>query len=377
VSAAADVLVVGAGVIGLGCAYELAGAGLRVTVVDRAEAGMEASGASAGLLSAYPSRRPDALERLYRLSRERYVSLAETLRSESGVDIEHGRAGHIAVLMDEVQVGFALKLAAEFGTGEERVEFLAAEDLRRLEPEVSRDARGALLLTGGGWVNNERLVIALVRAAAVRGVRFVLGHAAEEILATDGRVTGVRARGVGKLSAGTVLLAAGAWSSQIAGAPAALELRPVKGQVVALAHTPPVIHHALLLDELYLVPRQSGECLVGATVEEGVADKHVTAEAMHSLLRGALGLVPALRGTRISRAWAGLRPATEDGLPVIGPWPDRPGLIVATGHFRSGIHLMPLTARLVREWIVDGRTTLRAPMFLPDRFLRGPQDFRA
>ncbi len=365
-----DILVVGAGAIGAGCAYELAGAGLRVTVIERAAPGSEASGASAGMLSAFTAERAGPLGALYCLSRDLYAPLAEALRAESGVDIEHGRTGHIELCMAEEEVRWARKFVTEHANGRERVEFLTAEDLYRLEPEVTRDAKGAVFLPGNEWVNNERLVVTLVQAATRRGVRFHLGHPVEEIMAVGSRVTGVRARGLGSLGAGAVLLAAGAWSGEIAGVPASLRLRPVKGQMIALANTPPLVHHALLRDELYLVPRASGECLVGATVEEEVFDKTVTPEALHWLLTGAIATVPSFRHVAFRRAWAGLRPATEDGLPAIGPWPGLTGLFVATGHFRSGILLMPVTARIIRDWLVDGRCSLPAEAFLPDRLTR-------
>ncbi|MGH7319906.1 MAG: glycine oxidase ThiO, partial [Candidatus Rokuibacteriota bacterium] len=353
--------------IGAGCAYELAGAGLQVTVIERVEPGAEASGASAGMLSAFTSERAGPVGALYRLSRDLYAPLAEALRAESGVDIEHGRAGHLELCMAEDEVRWARKFVSEHADGGERLEFVTAEELRRLEPEVTREAKGAVFLPGNEWVNNERLVVALVQAAARRGARFFLGHPVEEILATGSRVTGVRARGLGSLSAGAVLLAAGTWSGEIAGVPASLRLRPVKGQMIALANTPPLIHHALLRDELYLVPRAGGECLVGATVEEGVFDKRVTPEALQWLLSGAVATVPGFARVAFRRAWAGLRPATEDGLPVIGPWPGLTGLLVAAGHFRSGILLMPVTARIIREWLVDGHCSLPAEAFLPDR----------
>lgn len=367
---APDVVVVGGGAIGAGCAFELAAAGLRVTVVERAEPGSEASGASAGLLSAFTTQRTGPLYDLYRLSRDLYAPLAETLRAESGVDIEHERGGHIELCMGEDEVRWARKLVSDHAGGSERPEFLEADELRRLEPEVTPKARGGLLLPRNEWLNNERLVAALVRAGVRRGVRFVLGEPVEELLRAGDRVTGVRGRGLGTVRAGAVVLAAGAWTSEIAGVPPALRLRPVKGQMLALGHTPPLIQHVILRGEVYLVPRVGGECLVGATVEDGVHDKQVTAAALHWLLEEALAAVPGLTGRPLRRAWAGLRPASSDGLPVVGPWPGLAGLFVATGHFRSGILLMPLTARLIRDWVVDGRPAIPADAFLPDRLAR-------
>lgn len=365
-----DVVVVGAGAIGAACAYELAVAGLRVTVVERAEPGSEASGASAGLLSAFTGRRAGAVAELARLSRDLYEPLAAALSDETGVDVHHGRAGHLELCMGDDEAAWARGLAAEHGRGPERVEFLTAEELEELEPEVTREARGALFLPRNEWVDNGRLVTALVRAATRRGVRFLLGQPVEELLHGAGRVNGVRARGIGTLEAGAVVLAAGAWSSEIAGVPPELRLRPVKGQILALGNDPPRISRAVIRHDIYLVPRLSGECVVGATVEDGVADKAVTSAALHWLITEALITVPAFGRAPFLRAWAGLRPAASDGRPVVGPWPGLPGLFVATGHLRSGILFTPITAHIIRDWILKGRCSLPAETFLPDRLVR-------
>ena len=145
-----------------------------------------------------------------------------------------------------------------------------------------------------------------------------------------------------------MIVAAGAWSGAIDGVPAGLTVRPVKGQILAFDNAPALVRHVMFREDVYLVPRLSGECLFGATVEDGVADRDVTLEGLGWLLEQAFETAPGLAGLRFLRAWAGLRPATEDGLPVVGPWPGAPGLLVATGHYRSGILFTPVTARLIR-----------------------------
>jgi glycine oxidase len=362
-----DVVVVGAGAIGAACAYELAGAGLAVTLVERGEPAAEASGASAGLLSAFTGNRAGDLGRLCRLSRDLYAPLAEALREETGLDIHHERGGHLEVCTSESEARWARKLAADHAGGPDPVEFLGADALRALEPEVTPDARGGLLLPRNEWVNNGRLVFALVEGARRRGARIRLGGHVTELWRAGGRVTGVSGPGLDRIDAGTVVLAAGAWSGQIAGVPAALRPHPVKGQILALPNDPPRFRHALLRGEVYLVPRMTGECIVGATVEDGLGDKTVTPDAVRWLLAEAAATVPALAGVAPLRAWAGIRPGSPDGLPVVGPWPDLSGLVVATGHNRSGILLAPVTARIVRDWIVNGRTDLPAAPFSPDR----------
>ena len=365
--AAPDVVVVGAGAIGAACAWELAGAGLRVTVVDRGRPGGEASGASAGLLSAWGSTRVGEVGALARLSRDMYGPLAETLREEIGLDIGHEAGGHLDLCMSEGEARHARAAVADPSLAGERLEFVSADDLPRLEPAVTRATHGALLLPRNAWVDNSRLVTALVRAGTRRGVRFLLGDPVEELCRGRHGITGVVARQAGRLEAGVVVLAAGAWGSTIPGVPPELRLRPVKGQMIALGTLPPVIHHVILRDEMYLVPRANGECLVGATVEDGPDDRAVTAGGLAWLTGEALATVPPLAEAPFLRAWAGLRPATPDGLPVVGPWPGVAGLVVAAGHYRNGILLTPVTARIVREWVIDGQPTLEADVLLPER----------
>ena len=264
---------------------------------------------------------------------------------------------------------WARKLAAECADGPDPVAFVDQATLRDLEPAVTAEARGALLLPKNEWVHPSRLVAALVEAARRRGARFVLGRAVEALVTAGRRVIGVRVAGEGDIAAATVVLAAGIGCGTIAGTPPALRIRPVKGQIVALAHEPPVIHHAILRDEIYLVPRRVGECVVGATVEDGVADHAITAGAVQSLLAAAVATVPALAHGRFLRASTGVRPASPDGLPVGAPWPERPGLHIAAGHYRSGVLLAPITAAIVRDDIVEGHALPEAAVFRPDRLV--------
>jgi len=364
-----DVVVVGAGAIGAACAYELACAGLSVTVVERAKPGAEASGASAGILSIPDSSRHDPVAALGRLSRELYEPLAEALREETGIDIGLGRTGHLRLCMTEAEALASQRVAGHAGEGQGGLSFLSADDLRRLEPAVSPAALGALHLPRSSWVDNVQLVRALVRAGERRGVRYLIGQPVESLMREADRVTGVRGAVLGVIEAAAVIVAAGAWSGAIAATPAGLNVRPVKGQILAFDNAPALVRHVLFREDVYLVPRVSGECLFGATVEEGRADHDVTLEGLGWLLQQAFETAPGLAGLRFLRAWAGLRPATEDGLPMVGPWPGAPGLLVATGHYRSGILYAPVTARLIRDYVVEGRSSLPGAPILPDRLV--------
>jgi glycine oxidase len=365
-----DAVVVGAGAIGGACAYELACAGLSVTVVERAKPGAEASGASAGILSVPDPSRRDPVAALARLSRDLYEPLAEALREETGIDVGLGRTGHLRLCMTEGEVLQAQQLAEHSARKHETTTFLSAGDLRRLEPAVSPAALGALHLPQSSWVDNVQLVRALVRAGERRGVRYLVGQPVEALIQSGEHVTGVRAGSLGAIEAAVVIVAAGAWSGVIAGVPAGLTVRPVKGQILAFDNAIALVRHVLFREDVYLVPRLSGECLFGATVEEGRADHDVTLEGLGWLLEQAFETAPGLAGLRFLRAWAGLRPATADGLPVVGPWPGAPGLLVATGHYRNGILFTPVTARLIRDYVVEGRSSLPGATIRPDRLVR-------
>lgn len=365
-----DAVVVGAGAIGVACAYELARAGLNVTVVERAEPGAEASGASAGILSVPDASRRDPLAALGRLSRELYEPLAEALREETGIDVGLGRTGHLHLCMTHAEARQARRVVDDPVYREEGISFIEGDDLRCLEPTISQAAHGALHLPRSSWVDNVQLVRALVRAGERRGVRYVVGRPVEALIRAGDRVTGVRVSDLGVIEAAVVIVAAGAWSGELAGMPAGLEVRPVKGQILAFDNAPGLVRHVIFREDVYLVPRLSGECLFGATVEDGVADRDVTLDGLAWLMEEAFKTAPGIGRLRFLRAWAGLRPATEDGLPVVGPWPGTPGLMVATGHYRNGILLTPVTARIIRDYVVEGRSSLPAAAILPDRLAR-------
>jgi glycine oxidase len=249
--------------------------------------------------------------------------------------------------------------------------FLSADEVRRLEPAVSPAVVGALHFPRSSWVDNVELVRALVRAGERRGVRYITGQAVDALVRAGDRVTGVRAGELGVVEAAVVVLTAGAWSGGITGVPAELRVRPVKGQIVAFDNAAALVRHVIFRDDVYLVPRLSGECLFGATVEDGVADRAVTVDGMAWLMEELTRTAPGVGRHRFLRAWAGLRPATEDGVPVIGPWPGLSGLVVATGHYRNGILMTPVTARIVCEYVTQGRASLPVAAVLPDRLLRG------
>jgi glycine oxidase len=364
------VIVVGGGIIGCATAFELAKAGCAVTVFERDTPGAEASGAAAGFLSALADTHVTHYSHLALASWRLFPAVAAELHERTGIDVEYVTRGTIHPLVDAADVRRA-EARSKFSTSRELgIEAWDPAELRAREPALSADVRGAMFVRGDHWINNERLTIAYAQAAVGAGAVIRAGRAVSRVIVQDGYARGVVADGE-QLEADRVVLAAGAWTGElVASFGARLPLEPRRGQMVALAHVPPVLRHCIHFNDLYLVPRPSGELLIGATVERAGFQRAVTAAAIAELLGKATTLVPALGALPITRTWYGFRPWATDGLPVIGPWPGVENLVIATAHYRNGILLAPITARLMTAWILEGRPTLAIDEFLPDRFVK-------
>jgi glycine oxidase len=364
-----SVIVVGGGIIGCATAYELAKAGSKVTLFERATPGAEASSAAAGLLTVGGTRRSSSFQKLALDSWARYPDIARELRDVTGVDVEHMTTGTLYPLFDrgewaEAEEQLRWPLAKEMG-----MRVVEGKELRDMEPGLSPDVKAALFVRGDHWVNNQRLVTAYASAAAGRGVALRTGVEVSQLLADGRRVTGVVAAGE-RFEADCVLLAAGAWSAPLAASLGLhLPVVPVRGQMVAVSNIPALLRHAVHGSHGYLTPRPSGELLIGATVEHVGFERAVTAEGLAYLLNGAIAVLPAIQSRPITRTWCGFRPGTPDDMPVLGPWPDLDGLFVATGHYRNGILLAPATAALMTQAILGGGTHDLIKPFLPDRLL--------
>jgi glycine oxidase len=365
------ILVVGGGVVGCASADALARAGAEVTLFERRAPGAEASSAAAGMLSAFSGGAGTLFQDLAVASWRLYPTVAADLMKRTGIDVELITRGALYVLFTDAEVResediLEAPLAREFD-----VSVLDWRQLRRDEPALSERVRGALRVGGDCWVNNERLVSAYAAAAAAAGVTLRLGTEVSRVVVEGGRARGVVVAGE-TIEADAVLVAAGAWSGDLAASFGAhLPVGPSRGQMLALDHMPPLVSHCIHAGEVYLVPRASGELLVGATVERVGFRPEITAGGIGGLLAAAVEVVPALTDRAIARTWYGFRPQAADGLPILGPWPGVEGLWVATGHFRNGILLAPITARLMAEWMLEGKPSIPVPDFLPDRFLHG------
>jgi len=361
------VVVVGGGIIGCATAYELARAGCAVTLLERATPGAEASGAAAGLLALLGESSETAFARLARASWRLYPDVVRELQERTGIDVEYVTRGTIYPMSASQTRRDAEVWAVNKELG---VEVVDGQDVQALEPALSPKISHAIFVKGDHWLNNQRLVLAYAQAAVAAGVELHTACNVSRVVVEGGRARAVVAEGE-RVEGDAVLLAAGAWTSELVRSLGMrLSVEPRRGQMIALAHAPPVLTHCVH-GEAYLVPRPSGELLIGATVERAGFQRAVTAEGIAGLLRAAIELAPSLRDLPIARTWCGFRPWAPDGLPILGPWPGIEGLWVSTAHFRNGILLAPITARLMTEWITEGSPGMDVKDFLPDRFGAG------
>lgn len=360
-----DVVIVGGGVIGCALAYELAGRGLGVTVLERDALGAHASTVAAGMLAPLSeSARPGPLSDLGMRSLARYQSLAPALKDETGVDVELLPSGTLRVALGEVEE-IELRRAERWQNEQGKsagmsVEWLDAATAREHEPAFAPGIVGALWSSGEQQVNPKRLMAALAQAAARRGAHFLEGTPALGFMVANGRVCGLRTSS-GNIDAGTVVLAAGPWSGGLGDdLGLSFPVTPKRGQLLHLRAIPQPLRHMLNARHRYLVPRADGTIIVGATEEERGYDRRPSAAGIAYLLGILPHLAPAVAVAEFCGVEVGLRPWSADGLPLLGAVPTRPGLVVATGHGRNGILLAPITAQLLTTLIADGRDEIPA-----------------
>lgn len=362
-SESAEVVVIGGGLIGCAIAFELAGRGHQATVVERGLPAQAASWAGAGMLSPVgESGAHESFLTLARASLAAYPAFLETLTESTGLGIEFNAPGKIEVAFSEAEAAQLRRLHAAPGA-----QPLSPAQTLQLEPALNSTINAAVRTAEDALVDNRALGEALWQAAQRRGVAFQLGQPALSLRIDRARVTGVQL-GSGAVNAEKVVIAAGAWSGLLAGLPHALPVTPVRGQMIALRHLPQLFHSILQSQRCYLIPRANGRVLVGATVERVGFDARTTASGLQSLLSAALELVPALAGAEVSEHWTGFRPGTPDDLPILGHDPAIQGLFYATGHYRNGILLTPITGILMAD-LLEGREPFVAlEAFRPHRF---------
>jgi glycine oxidase len=362
-----DVAIAGSGLIGGAIALELAQAGLRVGVFERGEPGREASWASAGILSPAPES-PGMIPvvPLGKASMDLYPGFVANVEEISGQRVGFRPFGTMDALFSrDAPRDLSTLIALHHGLGL-KAEPLRPEDARELEPALSPDLEAAALRPEEASIDNRALTQAVLHSARKSGAEIFTEHAVDAIWREGGRCAGLRVRG-DNVAAKWTVIAAGCFSANIEGAKPYAPVFPAKGQMVSLRAGELKIERVLWSEKVYLVPRNDGRILAGATVEYVGFDKQVTAGAVSKVLSDAIELAPGLAHARIEETWAGLRPDSPDHLPIVGPT-DLEGLLIATGHFRSGVLLMPITARLVREWITEQRVSVDWERLSPMRF---------
>jgi glycine oxidase len=345
-----DVIIIGGGIIGLSLAIALRRRGATVLVVERGEPGREASHAAGGMLVDCLLETPAALQSLAAASARMYPEFVHELEIESGMKVDLRDQGTI-LFPDPQHTDDCERLG------------LTAVKPQQLESELADDQPAFYLRERS--VDPRALSAVALKAAKNLEVDFSSGDAVTAVNLSDSRVTGVSTTKT-KFAAEKVVNCAGAWSGQIG--PQAFPTRPVKGQMLCLVMpSRTLLKHVIRSPKAYLIPRSDGRLLVGATVEEAGFDKRTVPETIQRLHRAALELVPKLRDAKILEDWAGLRPGTPDGLPILGATAT-PGYYVATGHFRDGILLAAITAQVMAA-VIEGRTPEHGlTAFSPERF---------
>jgi len=344
-----DVIIVGAGIIGLSLARELQKSGAKLLVVERGEPGREASSAAAGMLVDAPDETLPALQLLASASARMHPEFVHELQDESGVNVDLRDQGTIVLTRDE-------NPTATPKTS------LTPENLAQLEPSI-RDVKLCAVLLKERSVDPRALTSAALKAVRHRGVDISSGTTVTDLLLTNGKVSGVVTE-KSQYYAPVVVNCAGAWAGTFASH--RFPTRPVRGQMLAVIGGPK-LQHVVRSPEVYLVPRTNGRILIGSTVEEAGYNKRTDRETIQRLHHAAVRLVPAMAQARILEDWAGLRPGTPDNLPILGAT-STPGYFVAAGHFRDGILLTPVTALLMAQVICGRRQEFDITAFSPARF---------
>jgi len=370
---AADVIIIGGGIIGCSIALRLAQARLKVMVLDRGEPGAEASSAAAGMLAPQGEMvEPCVFAEFCVASRELYPRFVAEVEESSGQPVAYRQDGSLLVALDDEQAEELSETHRAQTKRGFRLELLEPAEVHRRVRGLAADLRLGLCAPGDHWVDNERLMLALIESCRRLNVKFHGGQPVTRLNVKHGRVESVEAGADPTIagstySAASFVLAAGCWSRDLV-APLGINLamQPCRGQMMefdAPEELPLVVRAGIH----YLVPRPEQRVLVGTTAEYVGFEKAVTGEGLNSVLAGAARLAPLVGQLRFRRAWAGLRPDTADHLPILG-YGEVENLLVATGHFRNGILLAPMTAQLASELLLTGSTSLPIDAYRPTRF---------
>jgi glycine oxidase len=363
-----DAVIAGGGLIGASIALELAEAGLKVGVFDAREPGREASWASAGMISPAPENSdmipfvPMSLA-----SVALYPEFIRRVEELAGARVGYRKDGALDVILDaNAEEELSTVIALQHGVGL-KAAALSAEQARQMEPALTEEMQAAIFREDEASLDTRVFTKAALKAAERKGVEIFAGNGARGLWKAGERCRGLMLEN-GQVEGKWTVIAAGCFSARIEGVAPYAPVSPAKGQMVALRCESVQLKRILWLEHKYLVPRNDGRIIAGSTIEHTGFDHDVTAGGVQLILRSVIKMVPALDQARIEETWAGLRPDSPDHLPIIGPT-DLEGLLIATGHFRSGILLAPITARLIREWVSARQVSVDWDRVRPMRFL--------
>lgn len=363
-----DVVIVGGGIMGCGTAFELARQGVRTLVLERSVPGAEASSAAAGILGAQVESHADGpLFELALYSRGLYPEWAGALAAATGIDVEYRASGVMRVAFDGKAQAKAVR---EYAFQKKRgcaLLSLSGAELRQSVPALSGDAHAALRFEDDARIDPPKLLKALRIAAERKGATFRSGALVKRVTVQNKRARGVLLDDGSEIEGGTVVVAAGSWSSLVDGVPLPEGgVVPARGQIVELLLPAPAFEPVLFGPKCYLVPRDDGRVLVGSTLEFVGYRREVTAVAVRDLLDAAISLVPSLAQATLGKTWSNFRPYTQDALPFIGEGDVR-GLLLATGHYRNGILLAPATAAIVSALVLGKKPAIALEAWSPKR----------
>lgn len=365
-----DAIVIGGGVNGGAIAFNLSKRGMKVLLLEKDRLVGKASGAAAGMLAAQAEfNGAGPLFQLARTSRAMFGDVADELKMISGIDIELVNQGMLRVALTDKELQEFHLITKIHQQNGESAQLLTSEESRRQEPALSEEISGAMYFEKDGQVASPKLALGFIKSAAALGCTIKEYTEIHSFLAENGKIKGV-ATSAGDFMSDNVAVAGGAWSEKLLKQTGLqLSTYPVKGECFSVRTDSPLVNHTIFSHGCYLVPKKDRRIVVGATVIPDTFNQQVTVKGISSLMEKAIKLVPSIADAEWEGAWTGIRPQTADGLPYLGEHPEYQGLFIATGHFRNGILLSPITGEAVADLIERKAPSVDLSPFRVDRIL--------